>query len=355
MTILIFPSNITASLEMLAEARRWGHRVIGSSSLEQDPNASLFDSWEKLPYIGDATFLDMLSLLVSRHQITGIMTPHAPSFFYLSQHLSSRLLHVQLIGESPYQRQMQWVDKSLEISQVVIERVLPKINTGKLLDATTISALMTQAGNIYGECSDDKIIALCLALTSAPVGDVIEIGSFFGKSAYILNHLAVLNGIGTMIAIDPWDLETSIQHDAPLIMPELSNVWDWEKVFRGFLLTMISCSLPPFNYIRASSKQAWEIYSSNNAVYSPEFGKTFINGHISVLHIDGNHDENSVRQDFLLWSRRLSPGGWIIFDDYEWSYSGGPRIVADEAVAMYGNRVSNKFLAGGALFVRVEE
>ncbi len=43
----------------------------------------------------------------------------------------------------------------------------------------------------------------------------------------------------------------------------------------------------------------------------------------------------------------------MVFDDYEWSQGDGPRIVADQAVAGYGNSVDQKFLAGGALFIKL--
>lgn len=352
MTVLIFPSNIRASLDLLAEARRWGQRAIGSSSLEQDPNASFFDSWERLPYVGDPGFFDSLAQLAERHRITGVMTPHAPSYFYLAKLLPDRLPQVRLIGESPYQRQMQWVDNSFLHAKEILERVTNIVPQMKI-DPLLVAALLSHAENIFGECSDEKIVALCSIFSSAPTGDVIEIGSFYGKSAYVLNRLASYNGVGTMISVDSWKIENSVQYNSPPMIQELATAWNWEGVFSGFLLTMLANSVPPFNYIRESSRRAWEIYNQSDHIKSPEFGSTSISGQISVLHIDGNHDEKDVRDDFSLWSTRLTPGGWIIFDDYHWPHGNGPRIVADEAVAMYGAHVEQKLLAGGALFLKI--
>jgi len=95
------------------------------------------------------------------------------------------------------------------------------------------------------------------------------------------------------------------------------------------------------------------VYDSGSPIRSPEFGETIMDGQIALLHIDGNHDEPAVRQDFDLWSIRLADGGWIVFDDYTWSHGDGPRKVADEAVAVYGPRVLRRFVSGGALFLKI--
>ena len=76
-------------------------------------------------------------------------------------------------------------------------------------------------------------------------------------------------------------------------------------------------------------------------------------GAISVLHLDGNHDEAAVAQDFKQWGSLVVPGGWVIFDDYNWPHGDGPRKVADRAIAEYGDRVSRRFVAGGAMFVNL--
>ena len=73
-----------------------------------------------------------------------------------------------------------------------------------------------------------------------------------------------------------------------------------------------------------------------------------------MLHIDGNHAEPQVASDCELWTPHVVPGGWIIFDDYEWAFGDGPRRVADAFVAARSSDIAAVFQAGPALFVQLK-
>jgi hypothetical protein len=146
-----------------------------------------------------------------------------------------------------------------------------------------------------------------------------------------------------------------VQTDAPTHIQEASGGWDWDVVYQGFLVAMLSCASAPFNYLRMTSADAHAHYAKTRRVTSPEFGDTTMAGSIAVLHLDGNHDESAVAEDFALWSPHVVPGGWIIFDDYNWPHGDGPRKVADRAIAAYGPRVRRHFIGGGAMFVQLGE
>jgi hypothetical protein len=53
---------------------------------------------------------------------------------------------------------------------------------------------------------------------------------------------------------------------------------------------------------------------------------------ISLLWIDGCHDYDSVREDFLSWSPFVLSGGWVAFHDSS-DPAGGPGRVIQEALA----------------------
>jgi hypothetical protein len=144
-----------------------------------------------------------------------------------------------------------------------------------------------------------------------------------------------------------------VQTDAPTHIQEASGGWDWDVVYQGFLVAMLSCASAPFNYLRMTSADAHATYVKSRAVTSPEFGETPLAGSIAILHLDGNHDEAAVAEDFALWGPLVVPGGWIIFDDYNWPHGDGPRKVADRAIAQYGARVRRSFVGGGAMFVNL--
>lgn len=354
MAILVFPSSLAASVAFAGEARRWGQTVIGASSLETEPQASAYTAWLRLPFISDKSFFDALASVVDEHGIRSIYTPHPATYQFLARDLPIRLPGVALHDGGPVRKLMEQVGSRLSVGEAALASIDRLAGASSGLNPAFVAALLAQANTIPGQCTDEKLAALCAIFQDAPKGDVVEIGSLFGKSAYVLNRLASRFTIGATIAVDPWNMEFSVQRDSPSYLQELSPSWDWDLVFAGFLLTMQACATPPFNYIRASSSRAWTHYERASAIESEEFGRTPISGLISVLHIDGNHDEQCVREDFTLWSRRLAPGGWLIFDDYEWSHGEGPRKIGDWAIANLAERIHRHFVAGGALFLKIE-
>lgn len=352
MKILVFPSALETAAGFAREAAQWGHRVVGASSLDVDPNAALFDVWARLPFIGDADFFPQLAALVEREQITTLFTPHAPTFHLLEQALPENLPDLALMGPGPFKRQMNRVTSALALADEALRAVTAYGQGPSPLPREFLAGLLTQVETIHGECSREKILAICGVLPSAPKGDIVEIGALYGKSSYVLNRVAAFCGIGATLCVDPWDLGLSVQTDAPTHIQEASGGWDWDVVCSGFLAAMLACSAPPFNYLRMTSSLARGRYESG-IVTSREFGDTPLAGKISVLHLDGNHDEAAVAEDFALWGPLVVPGGWVIFDDYNWPHGDGPRKVADRAIAQYGPRVKRSFVAGGAMFVNL--
>jgi hypothetical protein len=352
-TILVFPSSLDAAADFAREAARWGHRVVGASSLELDPNAGLFDAWSRLPFIGDPGFFEALQTLAVREEVTAIFTPHAPTFHLLQSELPRRSLALELMGPGPFKRQMDRVNAALGVAGESLAKVAAYGERDWPLPIEFLAGLLAQVETIHGECARDKILALCGIVPFAPKGDLVEIGSLFGKSSYVLNRLGAYCGIGATLCVDPWDLGLSVQQDAPVHIQEASSGWNWDVVYSGFLVAMLGCAMPPFNYLKTTSALARREYGATTTVTSREFGATPIAGAISVLHLDGNHDEAAVVEDYDLWSPLVCPGGWIIFDDYNWPHGDGPRKVADRAIARYGSRARRCFVAGGAMFVNL--
>ncbi len=354
MTVLVFPSSLEASGAFAGEAARWGRRVVGASSLETDPNAGLFDVWARLPFIGDPGFFDALQAIVAREGVTALFTPHAPSFHLLEHELPRRLPGLELMGPGPFRRQMDRISQALDAAHGARAKIEAFGERDSPLPTAFLAGLLAQAETIHGECAQEKILALCGVIPFAPKGDLVEIGSLFGKSGYVLNRIGAYCGIGATLCVDPWNLGLSVQTDAPTHIQEASGGWDWDLVYSGFLIAMLGCTAAPFNYLRMTSATAREVYGRSGAVTSEAFGETPIAGAISVLHLDGNHDEAAVAEDFALWGPLVLPGGWIVFDDYNWPHGDGPRKVADRAIVGYGARVRRSFVAGGAMFVNLE-
>jgi len=354
LTILVFPSSVEGSLTFLKEARRHGRRVIGASSLDCDPCADSFDGWARLPYLQAPDFPKTWVELLGSQAITHVFTAHAPTYHFLSQHPALLPDGVTLMAPSPYDLQSDLVRGAWDTLSERLAKIDGYAGKPANYSEAFTASLLHLARGMYGECQEEKALALCGVLADAPPGDVVEIGTFFGKSAFLLNRLAANRGIGPVLAVDCWNMHASVQKESPVEIQSLSTVWDWEIVFKGFLLTTAAIAAGSlFNYLRKPSVEAWAVYDSGVPIVSPEFGEMHMLGRLALLHIDGNHDESAVRQDFALWSRRLADGGWIVFDDYTWSHGDGPRKVADEVVTELGARVLRRFVSGGALFLKI--
>ena len=62
----------------------------------------------------------------------------------------------------------------------------------------------------------------------------------------------------------------------------------------------------------------------------PELRDVSLTGAVSLLHVDANHRYDQVRRDVDAWEPLVMPGGWIVFDDYQWAFGDGPTRVGDE-------------------------
>lgn len=73
---------------------------------------------------------------------------------------------------------------------------------------------LRHASTIPGMCDDEKISALYEVARHCNSGDVVEIGSAYGKSAFVLTQLADYYAIGKTLCVDPWKSEYLVKHDA---------------------------------------------------------------------------------------------------------------------------------------------
>ena len=357
MSILVFPSCLESALTFVEEARAWDHVVVGASSLEHDPYAARYDVWEKLPFLHEPEFPEKLRELVDRHEVTSLYTPHVPSHLKLTD-IVAGIPGLRLRNENPMRAQERRVREAFVLAESDMEmlrRVAISSTPLASVRLDFLASLLEAAVPLFGECPREKMVALCAILADAPKGDVVEIGTLFGKSAFVLNRLADHFGVGPTLAVDPWSAAVSANDKIPTtsIQTEIYGRWDWDAVFKGFLLAMQARAARPFNYIRASSEEGWRRYSSGREIVTPEFGATAMTGRVAVLHIDGNHEEAAVAQDFALWSQALAPGGWIIFDDYVWSWGDGPKKLVTRIREEWKGRIQKDFVLGSAAYLKI--
>ena len=91
---------------------------------------------------------------------------------------------------------------------------------------------------------------------------------------------------------------------------------DWDFAFTVFQINLLPYARDILNYLRMPSVEDSKVYQKNNVITSETFGTTTYMGQISLLHIDGNHSLNSIRDDPDSWTSLILPGVLLIIDDY---------------------------------------
>jgi hypothetical protein len=285
-----------------------------------------------LPTIHDAAFAEAFTRTLEASGATHLFCPVASVHKFMETFPHGLVL----LGESPIQQVMREHAELMERA----EKLLTPDSGVSLIE---LAGVLKAAGNIYGESNDEKIAAMLRIFATAPDGDVVEVGSLCGRTAFVLRWCAIRYSHPFMLTVDPWSPVAGIQADSPPLLAAMTAEWDWDAVAEIFAVNM--APLGHSNHLRLTSEQAYPNYAQSAI---PEEAQ------IAVLHIDGNHDYKAAKRDTDMWCKHIAPGGWLILDDYVWAHGDGPRRAGDELIAAWLNKYgcAEHFEAGGALFIR---
>jgi hypothetical protein len=351
--VLVFPAGMPEGLAYRDRAKAAGLRVVGASSLVRDPAEGAYEAWEHLPYVNDPGFDAALAGLVKRHGVGVIYTPHFVVWRHLSEHLNEIAPGAELSGaDKPEDNERAYRRLRERVAAARAPAFWPATPPKPPLSLIERAGLVRLAETIPGMCGETKMHAIMEAMRHAPAGDVVEIGAWWGKSAAVFAWLARRYDVGHVLCVDPWCADAMTQGDA--LLDASSADLDTEEALRMFEINLAPLAEGRLNYLRLTSEAAAAEYGPEVTVETSAFGRTRYRGQISVLHIDGNHAVAEVARDCALWTQHVVPGGWIIFDDYEWAFGDGPRQVADRFAQENAGRIAAAFQAGPALFLQLK-
>ncbi len=350
---LVFPAVNQLAVEFLKTARHRGEQVICAASVTNDEIAAEWGGLHRLPSIYDENFVPYFLSLVDEKSINRMFCPVASVHDFMRRFIASYRLDIELIGQSPIRQQ---VEQHLQLMtrakrlRLLVELCADGAPTLSLLE---VAGVLRQASLIYGESNDDKLAAMMGVFASAPAGDVVEIGSLMGRSAFVLLYLAWRYRIGPVLTIDPWRADSAIQRDSPKEFQTLVSEWDFEVLSEGFMVNMVPFRADDHAHMRLTSENSFKMYAEGATILSRMGGRVAYSGKIAVIHIDGNHDYDYVKKDCKLWLGRMLPGSWLILDDYIWSHGDGPYRVGNELLHDQPDRIGCAFVCGKALFVKL--
>ena len=351
---LVFPAGMAGALAFTRE-RAASRRVIGASSLPFDPARTHYREWLRLPYVTEAGFEPALARAIAAHGIDEVFTPHAVVGAYLARRLAEIAPGVRLSHGGPEAAVAAWRAGMAETDalRAAVWELAGPPPARPPLGAAQARGLCHVASLLPGHCGDEKIWALVEVARRCPVGDLVEIASAWGKSAFVLAWLARRYGIGRLLCVDPWSAAERHQHDRGGPVNGWAERMDFEAAHAIFEANLALFGGGWVNALRATSVEAAAIYAAGEEVCTSAFGRTRYRGRIALVHIDGNHDFDHVSEDDALWSRHLVPGGWLVLDDYRWAFGDGPRRAGERFLEAHGGALATAFVAGSALFVRL--
>jgi hypothetical protein len=141
-----------------------------------------------------------------------------------------------------------------------------------------------------------------LAQESSEQGVIVEIGSYRGLSTVALARGSLQGPRIPIYSIDP--------HEAGPRSPY--GPQDNVPFFRNLLISGVAEMVRPIALLSSEAVRGW-------------------NKPVSLLWIDGNHQYEVVKRDFIEWSGFLIEGGYLAFHD-SLDPGGGPYQVVQEAL-----------------------
>ena len=352
--ILVFPAGMPEALRFREQAMFQGDVVVGASSRRFEPVAQAYSLWEWLPYVHEPAFPDAIGDLLRRCEIDAIYSPHGVVAARLVEIMPDIAPRVRLIKPAPiddteraYRAVREWADRIVEQNWFHDSCVSAR----RPLKSANLSGVLRLVDTIPGMTDHDKTAAVIHAMQHAPDGDVVEIGSWWGRSAALFVLLAHAHGSGAVLCVDPWASQSLPQ--GVDVLDRASAAADTEAALRIFETNLAPLAGRRLNYLRACSIDAAPRYRPGLEIETDTFGHTIYSGEIAILHIDGNHSEASAALDSRLWTPHVKPGGWIIFDDYVWAFGDGPKRAGDAFLDREHDRIALSFVVGTALFVQL--
>lgn len=164
------------------------------------------------------------------------------------------------------------------------------------------------ASNIQGMISiESGRFLYCLCMMQSKQGDVVEIGSWQGRSTAFLAQAVKDSRNGTLFAIDHFQGNVGKEHFYQVGKKDLSDLkGNFEDNMKHAGVEGI------VNLLDMPNNKAKEQIADKS---------------IRFLFIDGDHTEDGVKRDIELFLPLLSKGSLLVFDDYSKQFPGVVDIV----------------------------
>lgn len=171
----------------------------------------------------------------------------------------------------------------------------------------------SEVKSINGMTSDEEAEKLFfLSMTQNIRGDIVEIGSWLGKSTVHLAKGCQISKNGIVHAVDTF--QGNKGKESLYTNPLNTN----ETIVERFKK----------NIKTARVQKEIKIYKMTSKEASKKIRKK-----LRLVFIDGCHDYEFVAEDIQLWSKKLQKGGLIVLDDFTSYFPGVIKAIEDEIIS----------------------
>jgi predicted O-methyltransferase YrrM len=169
---------------------------------------------------------------------------------------------------------------------------------------------------------------------AGPPGDVVEIGSWQGRSTLFLAQACDDADNGVVHAVDTFFGNPG--NEAAYVVGAADRS-DLESNFRRNMAT-------------AGLAHRVRVYATSSANAAADVARAATGG-ARLVYIDGEHTYEAVRADLAAYADLLVPGGLLLFDDYSRGFAGVVRAV-DEHVDGHPGRYARRVQDDNLLVLR---
>lgn len=197
-------------------------------------------------------------------------------------------------------------------------------------EALDILRYSANTQSIDGMTAPAELKALYFVTLFAPKGNIIEIGSWLGKSTvYIARALQQKNDGSLVYAVDTFagNLGKESMYEAPLN--------DQETIYDRFLKNIQLAGVQKqIKALKMSSEKAAKKKNLTTA---------------AAIFIDGSHEYQDVKDDILRWKSRVKKQGLLILHDYHPNF---PGVIQAAKETLSGKAFTPLFLCDTLLVLR---
>lgn len=165
--------------------------------------------------------------------------------------------------------------------------------------------LTTTHLQLQGWCTLEKALDMVSLVNLERPSLCVELGVFGGRSLFPMGIALSEHKCGKIVGIDPWTKLTCIEGSLDDAQVEWWAKVPYEELYQECLGNINNLGLSETVSIsRKTASEARHDFADNS---------------IDVLHIDGNHTVEASVRDVLHWLPKVKPGGFIWFDDIDWT------------------------------------